>query len=52
MLYTDTKCKGGTLVEYLAALIGIIALWQAVGLIIRLFNEHYDEFMWTLTHSF
>lgn len=44
--------RGWGVTEYLAVLIGLMALWQGAPAVLRLIQEHHAEFSWALMIPF
>jgi hypothetical protein len=40
--------RGWSAAEYLAVLVGLVALWQGSRALVALFVEYHDEFCWAL----
>lgn len=40
--------RGWGTTEYLAVLLGLIAVWRGGQAMLTLIREHHDEFAWTL----
>lgn len=38
--------------EYLSVLLGVMVVWRGAQEVLRLIQEHHDEFMWTLMLPF
>ena len=46
------RCRGSAITEYVAALLGLIVVWQGAQLALNLLREHHDEFSWALMIPF
>ena len=46
------RSRGWGTTEYLAVLLGLIAVWRGGQALLALIREHHDEFAWALTIPF
>jgi hypothetical protein len=44
--------RGWGMTEYLAVLLGLIAIWNGAPAVMRLIQQHYAEFSWALMIPF
>jgi hypothetical protein len=49
---TTKRARGWGATEYLAVLLGLIAVWKGGQLLLALIREHHDEYAWALTVPF
>jgi hypothetical protein len=45
-------CRGWGIAEYLAVLLGVMAVWRGAQAVLTLLREHHDEFSWVLMLPF
>jgi hypothetical protein len=46
------RARGWGATEYLAVLLGLVAVWRGGQALLALIREHHDEFAWALTVPF
>lgn len=46
------RARGWGATEYLAVLLGLLAVWRGGQVLLTLIREHHDEFAWALTVPF
>lgn len=44
--------RGWGATEYIAVLVGLMAVWNASQTVLNLLREHHDEFSWVLMMPF
>jgi hypothetical protein len=44
--------RGWATAEYLAVLLGVMAIWRGAQAVLALVREHHDEFSWVLMMPF
>lgn len=49
---TPLRQRGWGAAEYLAILLGLMAIWRGAHAVLTLMREHHDEFSWALMIPF